>query len=431
MRHCFLALFLVFGLAVQAQVDENEVNADSVSWLMNTYADSLQIYRQRLDSLQQENSSLRKHKASPVDMSRLFLPLTFYQNIAHRQFDLSGYGDETSTPFISPVDNVLLNVYLNRPDLVADVAAPDDGTQPVIEATPVIIDANPQVAEQVAPVVEQTDVAPVTVMVKKPNFWSYVGNFNLHINQNYISGNWYQGGESNYSMIGTMTLEANYNNKQKVKWNNKLETRLGMATSKGDTLHSRKMTENLIRLTSNLGIQASKKWYYALEVEAYTQMLKDYKVNNASYYTDIFAPLNLKVSLGMDYDIDWFKHKLTGKIHLAPLAYNMKYCSRTHLAPQYGIEEGKHFFDDYGSLFTVNTTWNFASNVYWRLRLAGYTSYKRAELEIENTFHFQINKYISTDIFIYPRFDDSHKRDEHHAYWQFKEYMSFGFSYNF
>ena len=67
----------------------------------------------------------------------------------------------------------------------------------------------------------------------------------------------------------------------------------------------------------------------------------------------------------------------------------------------------------------------------WRTRLYGYTTYKRAEFEWENTLTFQLNKFISTNIFLYPRFDDSRKRSLRYGYWEFKEYASIGFSYSF
>lgn len=61
----------------------------------------------------------------------------------------------------------------------------------------------------------------------------------------------------------------------------------------------------------------------------------------------------------------------------------------------------------------------------------GYTTYERAELEWENTFTFQFNKWISTNVFVYPRFDDSRAKDDHHGYLQLKEYASLGFAYSF
>ena len=48
-------------------------------------------------------------------------------------------------------------------------------------------------------------------------------------------------------------------------------------------------------------------------------------------------------------------------------------------------------------------------------------TYKRAEIEWENTLSFQFNKFISTNIFLYPRFDDARGRDSKHGYWEFKE----------
>ena len=133
----------------------------------------------------------------------------------------------------------------------------------------------------------------------------------------------------------------------------------------------------------------------------------------------------------MDYSIDWLNHRLKGSTHIAPLALNWKYVDRSSLATRYGLEEGQHGLLDYGSEFTVDFTWQMAENLRWKTRLYGYTTYERAELEWENTFTFQFNKYISTNIFLYPRFDDGSKRSEGESYWQFKEYASVGFSYSF
>jgi hypothetical protein len=52
-------------------------------------------------------------------------------------------------------------------------------------------------------------------------------------------------------------------------------------------------------------------------------------------------------------------------------------------------------------------------------------------MEWENTFTLQVSKYISAQLFVYPRFDDTTKRDEDLGYWQLKEYSSIGFNYVF
>jgi hypothetical protein len=143
------------------------------------------------------------------------------------------------------------------------------------------------------------------------------------------------------------------------------------------------------------------------------------------------SPFNLNVSLGMDYAVEAFDKKLTGSVHLAPIAYNYRYVGRRALGTRYGLKEGKRSMHEIGSQFTVDLEWKFSDNINWKTRLYGFTSYKRAELEWENTFTFKLSKYISTNLFIYPRFDDGATRLDDHGYWQLQEYFSLGFSYSF
>ena len=147
-------------------------------------------------------------------------------------------------------------------------------------------------------------------------------------------------------MVASTTLQANYNNKQKVKFENKLELKLGFQTSSGDTLHNFKTTEDLIRYTGKLGLQASKNWYYTLQLIAYTQFMRGYKSNDPEVYSDILSPLNINLSLGMSYSVNAFNGKLTGSLQVAPIAYNFRYVGRKSLATRYGLEEGSHTMND-------------------------------------------------------------------------------------
>jgi hypothetical protein len=86
---------------------------------------------------------------------------------------------------------------------------------------------------------------------------------------------------------------------------------------------------------------------------------------------------------------------------------------------------------DFGSQITADLEWKLNDIVKWKSRFYAFTSYKRTEIEWENTFALQVSKYISANLFLYPRFDDSGKRDSDLGYWQFKEYSSIGFNYTF
>ena len=363
---------------------------------------------------------------------RLFAPMTFYHNVAEKSLSI----DSVSTSHdevIDAIDAALMNVYLNRPDLVSATETElkesgeirKDVDQPI--ENPVVFVA--KVEEPVIEVIPE-DI-PTEVMVQKPKFWTKKGDFYLQFMQNYVSGNWYKGGESNYSAVGSLTLEANYDNKNKWKWDNKLELKLGFLRSSSDSLHKFKSNEDLIRLTSKAGLEAAKNWYYTLQLMAYTQFSRGLKSNDAKTYSDFMSPFNINLGLGMDYKVATKNKRLTGTLNFSPVSLNYRYVDRLALSTSFGLEEGRHSKVEFASHMTADLVWKMNDVATWKSRFYAYTSYKRAEIEWENTFELRVSKYISANIFLYPRFDDSSTYDDDLGYWQFKEFCSLGFSYAF
>lgn len=387
---------------------------DATLKLMRNYADSLLLFRDSLYSDVVHPASLK-----PLDVAPYFLPFTFYEGVAGNALSINREMSQT--------DSTLLHFYLSHPELVVNTQRRLETTGTIIK--PKTIKESPtEIIEKALP--EEPDWQPVDLVVFKPDFWSVGGDYYLQFLQNYLSSNWYQGGESNYSMMGSVTLSANYNNKQKVKWDNKLEMKFGMQTSKSDSVHSVKPTEDMLRYTGKLGLQATNKWYYTFQLIGQTQWARHYDSNSRTVKSDLFSPLNVNLSVGMDYSVNWLKGKLTGSFHIAPFAYNFKYVGRLDLAANNGIAEGHHSLHDFGSQTTIDLTWKFSDNISWKTRLYGYTTYKRMEAEWENTLSFQFNRYLATKVFLYPRFDDGRTRDDKLGYWMFREYFSIGFSYS-
>ncbi|MBQ1772993.1 MAG: DUF3078 domain-containing protein [Prevotella sp.] len=390
---------------------------------VSQYVDSLRAYRHYLDTAKTARPTL-----SAYNRYQLFAPTTFFHSVSNQKLSMS-------LPAMSAEDQevnaTLMNLYLNNPDLVESTETGLHDAGAVKEQIMSPIRHEVKYVEKTVSVPQEVEDAPVDVVVEKPNFWTIKGDYYLQFLQNYVSGNWYKGGESNYAMVASGVLEANYNNKQKVKWDNKLEAKLGFQTSRADSIHSLKSSEDLLRLTSKFGLQATKHWYYTLNVLAYTQFMRGYKNNDIFTYSDFMSPFNLNISIGMNYDVSWFDKKLTGSIQLSPLAYNFRYVDRLSLSKTFGLDEGHHTLSNFGSMTTIDLTWKFSDNISWKTRLYGFTAYDRAEIEWENTFTFKFNKYISSNLFIYPRFDDATSRDDKHGYWQFKEYASLGFNYTF
>lgn len=430
----FILSILVFGIlpcVAQSNVQKNNSrihNKKDSSVILKMYTDSLSILKSRLDSLCKVSDSLR---SDDIDGTyyKLFVPLTFYHSVANDAFLYNGDKDKTSEN--KAINDVLMNIYLNRPDLVRGSENLLNKSGHILENMDRPIRHNIILSKKTAPQPAEPDILPVGVLVKRPNFWTITGDYYLQFLQNYVSDNWYKGGESNYSMVGSVTMQANYNNKSKLKFDNKLELKLGFQSSQSDSLHKFKTTEDLIRYTGKIGLQATKSWYYTFQLLTYTQFTRGYKSNDNNVYSDLMSPFNLNLSVGMNYTVKTKNSVLTGNINLAPLAYNFRYVGRLALATRYSLDEGHHVLNDFGSEFTVDLVWNVSDLIKWKTRLYGYTTYKRAELEWENTLSFILNKYISTNIFLYPRFDDSVAKDGDNSYWQFKEYASVGFAYSF
>lgn len=393
-----------------------------------SYRDSLRALR---DSIFGDTLRAPRHVSAGIDVltaAQMFLPLTYYKDKVAGAF---GMGDGDGVGEQAFADSTLLRLYTQRPDLVQTTSSRLQANRSRLDRITTPIRTETEFTDQRVPNPVEPDVAPVRLVVHKPNFWTYTGDYSLQFMQNYVSGNWHKGGESNYSTLASVIMEAKYNNRQKLKWENKLEMRFGLQSSRSDSLHSYKTTEDLLRLTSKVGLQASKRWYYALQLIAYTQFTHSYKANDPTLYSDFLAPLNVNLSLGMDYNVDWFDHRLKGNVHLAPLAYNMKYTRIRSLSGRLGIDDNRRFLNDFGSEFTVDLMWTLMEDFTWRTRLYGYTTYERAELEWENTLTLRFNRFISAQLFLYPRFDDGGARDDHHGYFQFKEYASIGFNYKF
>ena len=428
------AIFLVIVAALYAEAAAQRPRrqrpvADS-SRVVQAYVDSLRQSFRRLDSVAAMRSA---HGQQAIDgrFYRLFAPLTFYHSPAATAMG----ADSASTSgdsLANAVDAALLRVYLSRPELVG-------GTETALRRAGSIrndIMDEPMrqdfdITEHDDPLPDVSVYAPTQVMVKKPNFWTFGGDGNLQLLQNYVSDNWYKGGESNYSMVGDLTLTANYNNKSRVKFENKLEMKLGFQTSQDDTLHKFKTNNDMIRYTGKLGLQAKNNWYYTIQLLAYTQFTQGLKSNDEKVYSDFMSPFNLNVGLGMDYSVATKNNRLKGSVNLSALAFNFLYVGRKNLAGSYGVVGDHHTKEDFGSQVTVDLTWQITDQIKWKSRFYGYTTYKRVQMEWENTITLNIVKYISTNIFLYPRFDDGGNYDENLGYWQFKEYCSLGFSYDF
>ena len=360
---------------------------------------------------------------------KLFSPLKYYPSVTK---DIMNQDSASQ----SLEDRILLDMYLKHPEMVEnpeDVKVKDKSivSEPDTPPTLSLTDTTKTSPLPVALPLDHPSAPLDPFYVTKPHFWTFMGDYYLQFMQNHVSDNWYQRGSQSYSMLGAATLQYNYDNARKLKFNNKLEMRLGFQTTSADTVNKFKTSEDLVRYTGRFDLQAHKQWYYALQVLAYTQFTKGLKDNDEKVYSDFMSPFTLNVSLGMDYFVETKNKHLKGTIHLAPLAFNLKYVDRKALAKANGITTDHHTVEDFGSQTTIELEWKPIDDLSWKTRFYAYTTYHKLLIEWENTISLRFNKYLSTNLFLYPRFDDSVAPIEPgHTLIQFQEFFSLGFSYS-
>ncbi len=380
---------------------------------------------------------------------RLVFPGTLYDDALHYAMGVDwafGGGDsplrtaslgvdywrDETRDIATATDHQLAHVYAHSPRLIVNTESDfrqEPGLRHEVEHP---IETEARLAERAIPVDLDDELEEfIEVEARRPKFWTLKGNGSVQMTQSYYSNNWYQGGDKNYAGLAMLTFEANYDNKQKLQWDNKLEVELGFQTST-DTIHNIKATNNLLRYTTNLGYQATKNWYYTASVQTYTQILRYYDTNAYTYSTSFASPLHLTISVGMTYKFGTKRDIFSGSLLLSPIAYSMRYVGCDSLRTHYSVEEGKKALHNFGPSLTLEYTLVPCKNVTWESRLYYFTNLSYVNFEWENTFTFTINKYLSTKLFIYPRFDDSSEAYRgDHGYFMFKEWLSLGLSFNF
>lgn len=384
------------------------------------------------------------------DYYRLFVPLTYYyapiERVSRVDWKFQPFDRHTAlNAGLLPIDTLaftakqrinervdraLLDAYVNFPQLV--VCTEDD-----IESTPMFKDNIIKEASSkkrsviklfASDPVEQVQTESKGIVIRKPNWWTTGGSGSLQFTQNHFSDNWYKGGQSTHSLLAGLQLKANYNDREKIQWENLVDAKLGFVSSPSDTVHSYLINNDQLRLYSKLGIQAISKWYYTVSTEIKTQFCPAYDANSEVMKAAFLAPLDWSTSLGMDYKLS--KPKINLSVFMAPLTYTMRYVGNSKVnETSYGLEEGKRVKHDIGSQVQTNLTWSPTSFIKLTSRLDYLTSYKWIRVEWENTIDFLLNRYLSAKLYVYGRYDDGNKPTVGNSYFQVNETLGFGLNY--
>ncbi len=262
--------------------------------------------------------------------------------------------------------------------------------------------------------------------------WRHKGSYLLQFSENYISKNWYQGGNSNLSVLGILTGQVNYDDKKRTQWENNLEWRTGFYTVFGDetALRSLNINEDILKINSKLGFKASGNWFYSGAIDFSTQFLNNYQsVNSNELKASLFTPVRLNVNFGMDY-----KYKKILSLMVSPLSLKYIYLSDTiKINPNlFGIVKGENHLQEIGSSFKAVASYAPTREIQLDSKFTFYTNYQKIEADWEIVCNLIVNRFISTRISLNPRYDNTMIMAEgERAKVQFKQLLSVGFSHKF
>lgn len=448
MRIKFLTLFLLFFSAVVLPTHAVRRGEDTLRQSL-----ILGRYLQKLNVLYHKSMQVDTDSVSPVSRSpyyyKAIAPALLYRSAMAQSFGIN-YPLPDSLGRVQPdftlidatdsvlvlnrsINDLLVRLYARNPELVSN-------TEDQVHKEGVIREDVSTHMDHEAVLVDQANFPSfvpdigdsVEVIPKKPNFWKYYSNSSLQFYQYYNTKNWYKDRTDNYyNMLATLKMGVSYDNKSKLSWENNLEMRLGFRPYPKDTEHQFKTSEDLIRLNSKIGYKATEHWNYTFFMEGTTQMLRSYYDNSNEVRSDFMSPFSSVISVGMEYKLNLDRFNCSA--NLSPVAYNFKYVARDNLATQNGIKENHITYNKFGPFINVTYTWKIIDNIKWDGRIYWFSDLHMNTIEWENTFTFTVNKYISAQLFLYPRFDDSsssYRSPVNGGFFMFKQWLSMGVNYN-
>lgn len=275
---------------------------------------------------------------------------------------------------------------------------------------------------------EEEQLEALRALQFKMTRWRKEATTMVQISQNYVTDNWYQGGNSSFSMIANARGQIGYYG-DKFTWENTGEWREGFSTVHGDSLRKVNTTDDLLRLTSKAGYRVHSQVNVSLMGDFEMHFCPIFETNTNKLKSGFASPIRFNLSLGVDY-----KPVQGLSVMFSPIAYKLVHVNDTVRMKQtdFGVEIGHKTLNDVGSSIRLEYVWKPVREIELESKFYMYTNYKMVELDLEVNCDFIINRFISARVILHPRYESNVIREgDEHAKIQFKELISIGFAHKF
>ncbi len=251
-----------------------------------------------------------------------------------------------------------------------------------------------------------------------------------------MSPNWYQGGNNNLNALANIYYNVKLNEAYhpNLLFDTTAQYKLGMNNAPDDSINAYNISEDVLQLNTTFGIRAVKRWYYSFTGQFKTQLLNSYTSNTRDLKSAFLSPGELTAGVGMTYAYENAPKTIKFDASIAPVSYHLMTCINHRIDPSlYGIDEGRTSVSKFGSTVELKLGWRLSYNIMFTSRLFAFTDYDSFYADWENTLAFEINKFLTTQIYAHLRYDTQTPRveDTNWKKLQVKEIFSIGFAYKF
>ncbi len=276
--------------------------------------------------------------------------------------------------------------------------------------------------------------AELPEQMKKKIHWLHNFNAAMQFSQAYVSENWYQGGNNHLALLFNVLWNVQLNQvyHPNLLFQSTLSYKLGLNSTPQDEYHKYSISEDVLQYNLNTGLKAFDKWFYSFNLQAKTQILRNYEKNSMKRKASFLSPGDLNIGLGMAYSHQSKNKNFQITATISPISYNLKTCIDDQIDhAQFNIAQDKKTHSEIGSNGEVNMNWNIYWNINYRSRLFLFSDYKYFLSDWEHTLSFNINKFLSTQIYVHMRYDTSADNNTSWKHFMLREVLSFGLSYTF
>ncbi|WP_321996108.1 DUF3078 domain-containing protein [Draconibacterium orientale] len=228
----------------------------------------------------------------------------------------------------------------------------------------------------------------------KDTLWTTSGSTTLNFSQVSLN-NWAAGGKSSMSGVVMVNYAANYK-KDKLNWDNTFDFRYGFLKEEDQKLRK---SDDMIDISSKLGIEASKHWYYSALLNFKSQFAAGYDYPDTDNAISKFmAPGYLNIGLGMDYKTDGFS------LMMAPVSGKFTFVTDDDLSAEgaFGVEEGKTMRAELGATVKAQLKKDIWENVTMDTKVSLFSNYldQPKNIDVDWTFKIimKVNDYLSANL---------------------------------